>query len=508
MICGMDNENKQLRYGALISYGAIIINTVMALIYLPWMARKLGQSDYALYNLTFSFVNFFLVDFGLSAAVSRYVAKYRAEKDDEKNNILIGTITKLYLLIDVVIAVVLIIVYFFIDDIYRGLTPQEIETFKPLYLIIAGYSLISLPFMPLGGILTAYEKFIQLKLCDLGQKITTVALIILAIKTGHGVQEVILANVIGGLLFLLAKLYIVKKETPIRPIFTATSLDMFRGVLVFSIWSTVVSICQRFIFTLAPTILGNVSNSTQIALFSPANSLEGYFYMFAAAVNGLFLARISRYIADKREDKIYTLMVNVGRYQLAVMGLIFIGFICVGTDFMRLWMGPEYEGAALCAILIFVPDLLLFTQQIANDTVIAKNEVKHYAYSNIGMALICVALSFPLSSRYGAFGASLAIAVSYMFTFFYMNVVYYKRLHIDIFRFFRECYGSFILPYLITMISSRLIMPHILIGGWKGLLLKAGIIGLIYGLSIWLLALRPDEKKMLRDTILRKHTSN
>ena len=504
----MTNENRQLKYGALVSYIAIFINTIIALIYLPWMARKLGQSDYALYTLAFSFVNFFLVDFGLSAAVSRFAAKYRAEHDEEKANILIGTITKMYLAIDAVIAVAFIVVYFFLGSIYRGLTPQELATFRPLYLIMAGYSLISLPFMSLNGILTAYEKFIQLKLCDLFQKLLTVALIILSIRAGHGVTAAIMANVIGGLVCLILKVVIIKRDTPIRPDYRTRNAEIFRGVVTFSIWTAVVSICQRFIFNLAPTILGNVSNSAQIALFAPANALEGYFYMFAAAVNGLFLARISRYIADNQEERIYTLMVRVGRYQLAVMGLIFIGFVCVGNDFMRLWMGPEYEGAALCAALIFVPDLLLFTQQIANDTVIAKNEVKHYAYSSIGMAVICVALSFPLSRRFGAAGACFAIAAAYMFTFVYMNVVYYKRLHIDIFRFFRECYASFAVPYIVTFLAARLILPHITAGGWSGLAVKALIITVIYSLLVWFAALHSDEKKMIAGILSRKKSKS
>ena len=103
----MNNENKQLKYGAVISYIAIFINTLTALFYIPWMARKLGQSHYALYNLAFSFVNFFLVDFGLGMAVARFVAKYRAE-NEEKANTLVGTITKLYLAIDALIIVVMV----------------------------------------------------------------------------------------------------------------------------------------------------------------------------------------------------------------------------------------------------------------------------------------------------------------------------------------------------------------------------------------------------------------
>ena len=493
----MSNENKQLKYGAVISYIAIFINTVTALFYLPWMARKLGQSHYALYNLAFSFVNFFLVDFGLGLAVSRFVSKYRAEDDEEKANALIGTVTKLYLAIDAIILVVLVAVYFFIDTIYKGLTPEEIAVFKPLYLIMAVYSVLSFPFMSVNGILTAYEKFVALKLCDLGQKLLTVFLIIYGLRTGHGVTFLITANVIGGALAILAKVIIVKTETPIVPDFKTRDPEILQAVLAFSVWTAIVSICQRMIFSLAPTILGIVSNSSEIALFSPANSLEGYFYMFAAAVNGLFLARISRYIAKNEEEKLFDLMVNVGRYQMVVMGLIFIGFLCVGSDFMSLWMGKEYQGAAFCAILMFVPDLLLFTQQIANDTVIAKNEVKHYAYSNIGMAVICVVLSFILARPLGALGSSIAIAVSYFFTFIYMNVVYYKKLHLDVFTFFKKCYGSFVLPYAITIVLSRIVLPHIHRGGWLGLGVKAVFIVVVYLVSVWFLALTKNEKSVI-----------
>ena len=500
----MSEERRQLKYGAIISYIAIIINTVTALFYIPWMARKLGKSDYALYTLAFSFVNFFLVDFGLSAAVTRFVAKYRAEHDEESANRLLGTVTKMYFIIDLLLAIVMFIVYMFIDQIYKGLTPKEIEAFKPLFLIMTCYSLFSLPFLSLSGILAAYEKFVQLKLCDLCQKFITVILIIIAIRTGHGAVYALTANVIGGIVCIVLKLFIVLRETPVRINWEGQSRDVIISILEFSVWTAVISVAERAIFSFAPTILGIVSNSEEIALFSPANSLESYFFMFAAAVNGLFLARISRYIANKEEDRIFTLMVSVGRYQLIVMGLIFIGFLCVGDEFMSLWMGRDYHSAAFCAILMFIPDLLLFTQQIANDTVIAKNEVKHMAFSNIGMAVICVALSFPLSRAYGALGASIAIAVSYAFTFVYMNFVYYRRLHLDVFAFFRQCYSSFVLPYLITIVLAQFLLPMVSRTGWIGLGIRIVIITVIYAVMIWLLALNKNEKNIILAKLRRR----
>lgn len=500
----MKEENRQLKFGALISYLAIFINTTTALIYLPWMARKIGQSNYALYNLAYSFLQIFLSDFGLSASAARFLAKYRAEHQEQKSSVLLSMITRLNAFIDLIFAAILIILYFFLDQIYKGLTPAELAAFRPLFLIMAGYSILSFPFQLLNGILQAYEKFIQLKLCDLGQKLLTVIMIVTALLNGGDVTAVMLANVISGVLFIMIKVIIVHRETVIRINLRLKDPELLKSIMSFTAWTAITLLAQRFIFSLAPSILGIVSDSTQIAIFSPANALEGYFYMFAAAVNGLFLARISRYIADRREDRIYSLMVTVGRYQLAFMGMIFIGFFCIGKEFMTVWMGPEYESSALCAFLVFIPDLLLFTEEIADETLIAKNLVKQRAFANIGMTLLCTGLSFPLSSFFGAAGACMAIAISYLFTFICMNIVYSRELHLDIPKFFRECYGSFLIPYLLIILISSLILPHVPFGGWKGLILKGLIVAMIYLILIWNLALKKEEKQMVRKIFFRR----
>ena len=105
-------KNKQYLFGAFISYFAIFFNIIAGLVYIPWMVGKIGQSNYALYTLATTFISLFLVDFGLSSAVSRFVAKYRAEGQEEKASDLLGIVTKLYLCIDAIIFTILLVVYF------------------------------------------------------------------------------------------------------------------------------------------------------------------------------------------------------------------------------------------------------------------------------------------------------------------------------------------------------------------------------------------------------------
>lgn len=500
----MSSSSRQIKIGAIISYLALGINILASLIYLPWMVSMIGKSNYALYTLATSFISLFMLDFGLSSAVSRFVAKYNAEGKKSQIDEFISTISRLYIIIDGFIFIVLFVVFFFIGLIYKGLTTEEIVIFRQLYIIVAINSLISFPFLPLSGILNAYELFIQQKCAELFQKIFSIALIVIVLLNGGDVRALVIVNVIAAILTIALKLFFVKRHTTVKIKVGSINKDVFFEVAKFSIWVTVMSLAQRCIFNLAPSILGIVSNSTEIALFAPANALEGYFYTVSAAVNGLFLATVSRYVANNEDDKIYKLMVRVGRYQFIVMGLVFIEFICIGHDFMINWMGKEFVKAWPCAIILFIPDILIFSEQIANTTVIAKNKVKQQAIGYVIMAASCLTLSFPLSLIWGAVGACIAIGVSYSILFIYMNILYYRKLNINVFGFFKECYLRLALPMIVIAFVGYVVCAKFVpVSGWLGLILKGGIVLLLY-LGIMMLFLNQDEKIMVKNLLLRK----
>ncbi|HBJ43243.1 oligosaccharide flippase family protein [Mediterraneibacter gnavus] len=478
-------EKRQYFGGAMISYIAIIFNVVLGLLYTPWMVGKIGQSSYALYTIANSVISIFMIDFGLSAAVSRFVAKYRAENEDSKSNKLLGSVTILYILIDILIFIILMVIYLNIATIYKGLSFDELKVLKRLFVIVAIYSLLAFPFTPLGGIITAYEKFIHLKLCDFIYKILTVVFVIIALLHDYGVEAVVLASVFSGICAIILKLFIIYKKTPVRYCFTWVDKKLLKSIFTFSVWMTVSSIAQRCVFNIAPSVLAYTSSSKEVALFAPANTLEGYFYMIAAAVNGMFLAKISKLIADSKEHEIVNLMINVGKYQTILMGFILVGFICVGEDFMRLWMGVEYVGSWPCAILLFIPDILLFSQQIANTTAIAQNKVKKISLAYVAMAFVCIALSLVLSKWIGALGSCVAIMLGYIALFIISNVVYYKELNIDVFLFYKKVYMPFVFPCIGSVFLGYWLCNYVItIDGWSGVFVKGIMISAIYILAI------------------------
>lgn len=487
----------QIKKGALISYFTMAFNIIAGLIYIPWMVSKIGQSDYGLYTLANSLVAIFMLDFGLGSAVSRYISKYRAEGKNEEISNIMGIIYKLYIYIDIAILVVLAVLYFFIESIYAELTPGELDKFRDLYIIVAVYQIVAFPLAPIDGILNSYEKFTQLKLCNLLYRVLSVVAVVVVLLFSSDVRIVIVANVLSHLATILAKFILTKKYVPLKVNFKASGRSLYKTLFSFTAWTTVISIMQRFTHSFAPSVLGITSGALAIALYAPAVTLEGYFYTLGTSVNGLFLPRVSRHVADKDDNGILKLMIKVGRYQSMILGLAFIGFVCVGKEFMTLWMGPDYTESYYLTIIILLPTLISATQQIAKTTVIAKKLIKYQALCMTVTGVLGLVVSYLLSMRIGAAGVCIGTALTSICNISFMNIIYKKKAGINVFEFYKKCYLKLIPCYAIILLISFLLIQFIHLNGWIGFIVKAFVVIFVFLVVMFALYFTKQEKQKI-----------
>jgi O-antigen/teichoic acid export membrane protein len=487
---------RQIKVGAILGYITIGINLMAGLIYTPWMIRSLGQDNYGLYTLSVSLIGILVMDFGLGAAVTRFLSLYNSEDDEAAVNNLLGVIYKLFILLDILIVVVLTVVYFYIGNIYQELSPVEIEKLKVIFIISSAFSVFTFPFGTLNGILTAYEKFTQLKASDLIYKILNMGCIIVALSLGYGLYTLVLMNAITGTINIVIKLYIVKKTTRIKVNFRykggKKNVEIFR----FSLWSTVINIAQRFIYNIIPSILGIYCGAISISVFSASATIEGIVFTFAAAINGLFLPRVSRMIGkEDRDESLLLLMIKVGRIQLFLIGLIYIGFLAIGREFIALWLGDGFQRAYICILLLILPSIFELPQHIASLTVIAEGKVKLQSGVYSLMAVINILLSILLTKQFQEVGAAVSVCCAYLFRTAAMNIIYHRKLKLNVFRFFRECFikmgGCLFLSLLAAIIISMLPGGSLLIFMAKGL-----AIVLIYLVLFWNFGLNAYEKEL------------
>lgn len=498
------NSQKQIRIGAVISYIAIGLNIVSGLIYTPWMIHQIGDSNYGLYTLATSIISMFTIDFGMSSAIARFISKYRAEEKEERINSFLGMIYKLYILIDAFLLLALVFVYIFIDRFASGLTPAELPRFKIVFIIAATYSVISFPFVTFNGILTSYERFIEMKLCDMLNKIITIVITVAALLGGLGLYALVIINVSCNLITLVFKYYFIKRTTPIKVKFGKIKKESFLEVFGFSMWSTVVSIAKRFLQNIMPTIMSIVTSTTAITIYGIGSVIESYAYLIVSAITGMFMPKISRITADEnKEERLNRLMCRVGRYQYFVIGLVFVGFVVVGKSFISLCYGKSRIDAYYVGVIMVLPQVFYAPQQIAQTTVSVENKVKDQAIVHIIAALLNIAIAFPLTKAFGAIGAAISICIIYFVRMAIMNYIYHTKLHINMLSFYKECYLKMAPPIILTIFIGLAMNFFVFnryssgVLGWASFFTEAVLIVLIYSLLMWVISFNEYEKGLV-----------
>lgn len=488
--------NSQIKFGALISYFALSINIIIGLIYTPWMINSIGKGDYGLYTLAYSVIGIFVFDFGLSQAVTRFIAKYLAEGRQDMVNKLLSVTYKMYIIADIIVFLLLLSVFFFIPQIYQGLTNDELEKFKVVYAVAACFSIMSFPFIPLNGILSASEKFIQLKLCDLANKLIIVVLMSGCLLMGLGLYALVSVNAIAGLLTIIIKLILIKRDTKVSINWSFWDKELLKAILGFSVWVTVIAVAQRFVLNLSPSILGMLADSKSIAVFGIAMTLEGYVYSFASAINGLFLPKVTRLVINDESQNLLPLMVKVGRVQIYIIGFIFIGFICMGENFINIWVGKDFSEVYLCAVLMISPSFISLTQEIGNTTVVVRNKVKSSAKISVVKALSNIIFAIPMTMMWGVKGMALSVCISYSISTLLFNILYHKGLNINIPFFFKQSFFKIVIPQIIVLIICYTLNIILGYNGVVNFFVKAFTFCIVYSFAMYAFTMNEEEKAL------------
>lgn len=493
------SSGQQIKYGAVLSYMGIVVYILVGLLYTPWMIKVIGKDDYGLYTLAYSIVALFVFDFGISAAIQRFVAKYLAEGNKDKVNHCVSLVYRLYLYIDVVIFIVLAVVYFLVPYIYRELTAVQISRLEVVFVMSGLFSIVSFPFIPLNGILSAHEKFVQLKACDLLSKVLTVSINVVCLFCGGGLYALVLTNVVVGLFVIVLKFVIVHRQTDIKVQLGYHDKAEMRSLLSFSGWTTVVALCQRCIFNIAPSILGMFAGAAVIAVLGISISLEAYTYTFACALNGLFLPKISRILYDN--GNILPLMIRVGRIQILILGVLLIGFFVVGRDFIMAWLGGGYEEAYACTLLLITPAFLLLPADIADQTLIASGNVRYRAFVYLVMAVVNIPLSIVMTQNYGLIGLAVSIFIAYMIRNMALYYVYCTKLKINILEFVHKSYLKMLPGLFVSGGCAYLLTSLLNVGGWTGVAIKTVVVTVCYIIGMGILAINKEEKDLVSKVV-------
>lgn len=493
---------NQLKAGVVLNYVVIFLNTVVGLLYTPYMLRMMGQSEYGLYSLVASVIAYLTVlDLGFGNAIVRYTAKFRAEKKTEEQYEMFGMFFLLYLVIGIIAFGIGLGLYFNVDTLFGDtMTAVELGRARIMMLLLVANLTFTFPMSIWGSIIQAYEDFVFQKSLNIIRIILNTAVMICLLHFGYKAVAMVVVQTIFNVLTLVVNFIYCRRKLTIHIYFRFKHFHwgFLKEVAIYSFWIFLNAIMDRVYWSTGQFVLGAMVGTAAVAVFAIAIQLEGMYMQFSTAISSVFLPKVTAMVATNRSRKeISDLFIRTGRIQYIVLAYILSGFIIFGRQFIELWAGAGYSDAYIISLLFFIPLTVPLIQNLGITILQARNEMKFRSVLYIIIALVSLAMQIVLTRYFGGIGCAMGVSGALVVgQILIMNVYYRRRQDLDIKTFWKEISKMSIIP-IVLIFSSMLVIRHFFaLDSWGKLILGIAAFSLVYIPLFFRFSMTDDERNL------------
>ena len=497
---------NQLKAGAVLSYVSIGLNNIVGLLYTPYMLRMLGQNEYGLYSLVASVVAYLTVlDLGFANAIVRYTAKFRAEGKREEQYEMFGMFFLLYCVIGSIALLIGLGLYFNVGNLFGAtMSDADLSEIRVMLLLMVFNLAFTFPMSIWGAIITAYEDFIFQRLVNIARIILNPLVMVVLLYMGYKAIAMVVVLTLFNVVTLCINAWYCKCKLDIKVRFSHFKWGFFQEVAIYSFWIFLNAIMDRIYWSTGQFVLGIFVGATTVAVYAVAIQLQHIYLSFSTAISGVFLPKVTAMVTKGNDEKaISDLFVRTGRIQYIIMAFILTGFILFGRPFINLWAGPGYEDAYIITLMFFIPLTVPLIQNLGVTILQARNQMKFRSILYVIIALCSLCISIPLAKDYGGIGCAAGISIALIAgQIIAMNIYYYRKIHIDIPRFWKEIFKMSLPPLCIGGLSW-LFLRHISLEHISTLALAIIIFSIVYIVIFWFTGMNVYERNLFASPILK-----
>ena len=500
---------NQLKIGALLSYIIIFLNMFIGVIYTPILTRMLGQAEYGLYSLVTSIIAYFtILDLGFGNAIIIYTAKYRARNDKESEQKLHGSFFLIYLGIGLIVTILGLLVTFNVDKLFSNtMSIEELEKSKIMMGILTFNVAITFPFTVHTSIISAYEQYIFSKIVNIIRIILLPIIMIPLLFMGYKSISLIILTTILNIIVLLSNFLFCKFKLHIKFRYGFLEKKVMFEIFAYSFFIFLNTIIEKVNHEVDKFILGAVSGTIAVSIYSVANQLQSIFTNLSTGISGVLLPKLTKIKEDKSidEKKEFTrLFIKIGRIQYIVMALVLTGFILFGKEFIvNIWVGEEYIESYYVVVILVLPAIIPLIQNTGLSILQVLNKYKYRTIIFFFIAIINVLISIPLAQKYNAIGSAIGTSIAVLLgQVIILNIYYQKSIKINIIQFWKEI-SHMTIPVIFTFIIGIILKKIFPINTIISFGIEIIVYIITYMILMWTFALNKEEKEMITG-LLRK----
>lgn len=492
-------------WGVIFSYLLIVVDTLVALLFVPFLLDGLGQDEYGLYRLLYSTASYLAVlDFGIGGTITRYIVKYKTENDIKAQENFMAMGLLIYGVLAVITMIVSAVIALIIPHMYgASISPDKMRKAQIIFLILCSTHALVLFNHAYTGLFSAYERFSYSKISNIIKILVRVVVLLLVLRIWKSALLVATVDFLLTLTLLVIHIFYAHFSVKCKIKLHKWDWKLAGEAFFFTVAILIQSIVNQFNTNVANVVLGIYSTTAVIAMYSLVLQLYNMYSGLSTAISTVYLPTISTSVFKGADDaEVTRKLIEPSRIQLVILLLAASGFILFGKDFILLWVGPGYEEVHLLTCILMISALLDLSQNTINSVLKAKNKLLGKSLILAASTAVNFAITLLLVPRMGAMGAVIGSSFSLIFGYgIALNIYYQKVIHIRMFTFYKKTYTSIILATLLCLCAGYGIGFMNPLHGWIGFIFEAGIYIIVFAILMYIFGLNKGEKNLIKGKI-------
>ena len=414
------------------TFGAQIINTLIAFVSSIIITRILGaggRGEYAIFTNAIAFAVLFF-GFSITSTIAYFINSGKAKARELLTTIIVLAISSTIL----VYGTLFLLQYF--GALHLALSARvQAEKYKLIFTAIYFSTLLS-------GIATAYlaafKKFKVASFYGIGLQILTLIAYLLvyldAVSYDHNnpFKTVVTITAFVALITLIAVIFLFLKVLYIKPSGKFIPVPLIKEFILFSSMAYIGNIATFFNYKLDFWVVDEYCGKSGLGIYSLASQLSQLLWILPQAISSVLYSYAS---SNQQESVRYTIQLK----QLSFYGTLILGITGLGLAyyFIPILYGKEFAGA-YHLMMIFLTGVVPYSIPVILASFFASrgNFKTSFVISLITFAISLV-LYFTLIPRYGLIGGAISSAIAYLLAAILSEIWFCKLYKVEAFNLFK-----------------------------------------------------------------------
>lgn len=403
---------RRVFWNTISNYVGKLITLAVGFVLTPLLLRGLGATTYGLWALVGSVVAYgALLEFDIAAALTKYIAEYRAKGQTRDAQALVATALSLYLVLGSVVVLLGALLAVIFPYIFNVPPEQHMQAMWLVFLSGIGVGL-AIPCATPTAILRGLHRFEIINLLNVLGTLLSFGAIAAILFFGGSVIAIVIANILLTLLMQIPALWLIRRIAPELQIHRlGIRRELMRRVASFSSSLFVLNVAGQLQAKTDEIVIGVFLPVVQVTPYAICHRLSDVARMLTDQFLKVLMPLASELHAENDRERLRALYIVSTRVTIAS----FMPFGCVlailAAPLLSLWVREMYAPYAPLVVILLLASFIDTSQWSASHVLQGMARHQPLAYMSIASGIANLILSVILIQSLGILGVALGTLI-------------------------------------------------------------------------------------------------